>query len=341
VDGHAKRRSATTECGIAGKADSPKGHGEPESSPARIAVLFTRHTSPMLKVFLSAGHSNTDPGAVANGVSEAALTLELRDALTLALADRGIAVMTDGRRGENLALRDAVKIAAKNPDGLNLEFHFNAGPPGAAGVEILAHARHKRVAQVIAGAIASVTRSPLRGENGWKPENAGQHHRLAFVRAGGLIVETCFISNAKDLGAYRARFDDVVNVLAGTIAQMAKGMQTGHKATPVPAQTFTLPASAALTTNTTTSGQTTTTTFDPSTPHTYTSPVLQAPAVTPSKPSTITIFRLLPLLASGSIGTGWLASVAHYGWHIAAAFAVIGLCALSYWLGWQHKRPHF
>ncbi|MEO6657919.1 MAG: hypothetical protein ABIM73_06560, partial [Arenimonas sp.] len=40
---------------------------------------------------------------------------------------------------------------------------------------------------------------------GAKPENARQHHRLAFVQAGGIIVELFFITNGNDLLAYDAK----------------------------------------------------------------------------------------------------------------------------------------
>ena len=56
-------------------------------------------------------------------------------------------------------------------------------------------------------------------DRGAKPENAGQHHRLAFVRSGGIIVELFFLTNPSDMAAYDARkwmaAREVAAVLAG------------------------------------------------------------------------------------------------------------------------------
>ena len=40
---------------------------------------------------------------------------------------------------------------------------------------------------------------------GAKPEVSGQHSRLGFVQAGGLIVELFFITNPDDMAAYQAK----------------------------------------------------------------------------------------------------------------------------------------
>ena len=69
----------------------------------------------------------------------------------------------------------------------------------ARGIEVLSRDNRKRISQRIAKAVQSVTESVLRGDDGWKPEDSGQHKRLAFVSAGGLIVELGFISNFTEM----------------------------------------------------------------------------------------------------------------------------------------------
>ena len=53
--------------------------------------------------------------------------------------------------------------------------------------------------QKLSHPINEVTGIPLRGAQGWKPENSGQHSRLGYVRGGGIILELFFISNDDEL----------------------------------------------------------------------------------------------------------------------------------------------
>jgi N-acetylmuramoyl-L-alanine amidase len=177
-------------------------------------------TSANAKTFvLTAGHSGTDPGALSHDKrhKEATLAVQLRDKTAAHLFMLGVTVIEDGRAGENRPLRDALVLARGNP-GRAVEIHFNAGPPTAAGVEALSHPAHKRLAQAIAQAVAGVLRSKLRGEQGWKPANSGRHHRLAFCDAGGVILETIFLSNPKELAVYLENIDRVAERLAAAIA---------------------------------------------------------------------------------------------------------------------------
>lgn len=154
----------------------------------------------MRSIFLSAGHSGADPGAVAHGRREADIAVEFRNLVSFYLQRAHIAHQLDGNGTTNLPLREAVKIARRHH--LAVEFHCNAAGPTATGVETLSGpanmALGARLSDVIAAALG------IR-DRGAKPENAGQHHRLAFVQAGGIIVELFFITNAADLVAYDAR----------------------------------------------------------------------------------------------------------------------------------------
>ena len=78
----------------------------------------------------------------------------------------------------------------------------NAGPATAHGSEALAAPDDMWLAARLSRAIAQGLAIRDRGA---KPEGAGQHSRLAFVRAGGLIVELFFLTNRGDLTAYYDR----------------------------------------------------------------------------------------------------------------------------------------
>ena len=160
-------------------------------------------------IFLSAGHSDSDPGAVALSrvdgrvvtLREADYAVEMRNMVAFYLQRAGLDVELDGHGTINMPLREAVKIARKHP--IAVEFHCNASDnPNATGAEVLSAVDDVVLAANISRALAEGLGIRNRGA---KPENAGQHHRLAFVQAGGLIVEMFFISNPDDRQAWQDR----------------------------------------------------------------------------------------------------------------------------------------
>ena len=170
----------------------------------------------MSTYLISAGHGGTDPGACAHGHTEADIALEMRDLVAKRLVEMRHAVLTDGARGENMPLKQALALV-KGTD-LAVELHCNAAANfQATGVEVIAPPALKVVAQRIARAIAAETGQRLRGDLGWIDQSQSQHAKLAFVQAGGLIVEMVFISNASDLKTFLAFKDRVAMALAGAI----------------------------------------------------------------------------------------------------------------------------
>lgn len=152
-------------------------------------------------VLVSAGHGANDPGAVNGKLKEAELATELRNLVAFYLSRDLVPHITDGQGRDNLPLRDAIKLAKQSD--VAIEIHFNAATNKTAkGVEVLADVKDKGLAQRLAQAIAGVTGSPLRGDSGYRPENSGQHARLGFVQAGGLVVEVEFISNDQAMDTY-------------------------------------------------------------------------------------------------------------------------------------------
>jgi N-acetylmuramoyl-L-alanine amidase len=151
-------------------------------------------------IYLSAGHSNADPGAAAFGRREADIAVEFRNMVAFYLRRAKVPHDVDGHGQANASLRDTVRVTTKR-DGVELEFHCNAGPTQATGVETLSGPKDMALAGKICEAIAGALEIRNRGA---KPENAGQHHRLAFVQAGGIIVELFFLTNPDDLAAYDA-----------------------------------------------------------------------------------------------------------------------------------------
>lgn len=173
----------------------------------------------MKTVFLSAGHSTTDPGATANGRREADLAVDMRNMVALYLDRWGVPFAVDGEGSENLPLAATVALTRQRDD-VEVEFHCNASDNRqASGVETLSGPRDMALGARICDAIATGLGIRNRGA---KPENAGQHHRLAFVQAGGIIVETLFLTSSIDLAAWDARKWLAARNVATVLAEAVK-----------------------------------------------------------------------------------------------------------------------
>ncbi len=168
-----------------------------------------------MKFLVSAGHGGGDPGACAFGRTESDIALEMRELVAKRLLEMRHTVLMDGATGQNLPLRDAVKLVA----GVDIavELHCNAGPATATGVEVISLPKDKLVAQRIAKAIAGATGHQLRGQAGWIDQSQSQHPRLAFVQAGGMVVEMFFITNMADLQKFDAHKDALAMAIAGAV----------------------------------------------------------------------------------------------------------------------------
>lgn len=85
------------------------------------------------KVFLSAGHGGSDPGAVANGLKEKDLNLTVMLACNEVLVRHGVITILSRTKDENDPYSEEVKEANKSGANLAVSFHKNAG--GGDGFE--------------------------------------------------------------------------------------------------------------------------------------------------------------------------------------------------------------
>jgi N-acetylmuramoyl-L-alanine amidase len=176
-----------------------------------------------MKFTVTAGHGAGDPGAVRGEVNERDLMTALRDIVAMKLRAAGHTVRTDGGRFENWPLADALGLIPGSD--LAIELHTNAAASTlAGGVEVVADRSRRDEAQRLASAISHVLSIPVRKDAGFY--DADQHRKdrgwnnpAAFVRRGGLIVETFFLSNPEELGKYQARFWMVASAIAGAMAR--------------------------------------------------------------------------------------------------------------------------
>jgi len=170
-------------------------------------------------ILLSAGHSNADPGAVANGVREADIAVEARNIVRHKLEAAGFPAVSDGTGSDNQPLSAAVKLIAGK--SLAVEFHCNAAVnPLAGGVECISLPSLRKESQAIAAAISKAMGIKLRGEAGWIDQSKSARGRLAFVNAGGIIVELFFLSNPAELKTWQEKKWLVCQAIADAIAKL-------------------------------------------------------------------------------------------------------------------------
>ena len=173
-------------------------------------------------ITITAGHSNTDPGAVNGSDREADIAQDMRNIVASILrTDFGLEVKTDGEGKGNLPLREAVKLIKGSR--LAVEFHTNAAVnKTATGIEALSTPKNKAACQRLCRAVEQATGWKLRSEDGYKPDNAGQHSRLAYAQAGGIILEPFFISNDVDLAQWKQTKWSICRAIANAIAEEVK-----------------------------------------------------------------------------------------------------------------------
>ncbi|MFZ0024342.1 N-acetylmuramoyl-L-alanine amidase [Acinetobacter sp.] len=175
-------------------------------------------------VAVTAGHSNTDPGAVRGSDKEADFVVKVRNAVELYLLRAGLVVKTDGQGNINLPLTNAIQIIRGSSTAI--EFHLNASSnPQANGVETIALPEDKKLAQAISKAISEVTGSRLRGKDGWIDQSDSARGKLGFVSNGGLIVELGFISNPQEFAVLQAKYWLVAKAIADVIIKHEKGLK--------------------------------------------------------------------------------------------------------------------
>ncbi|AUC06941.1 N-acetylmuramoyl-L-alanine amidase [Acinetobacter lwoffii] len=194
-----------------------------------LAVLIGRkkaqpslHQQTLGFATITAGHSNTDPGAVNGKTKEADLVVNFRNAVTHYLREAGLQVKTDGTGTKNDPLSAAVKLIQGS--SVAVEFHMNAAASKQAnGIETIALPKDKKLAQDLSKAVADALGSRLRGDNGWIDQSKSARGSLGYINAGGLIVELGFISNEDELARFNARYWLAAKAVAKVLIEYEKG----------------------------------------------------------------------------------------------------------------------
>ena len=153
-----------------------------------------------MKVFISAGHGGSDPGAVANGVKEKDLNLSIALACRDELERHGVSVKMSRTKDENDPLSEEIRECNAYAPDLAVSIHCNAG--GGDGAETFYHyggGKSKTLAENILSEVVKVGQNS-RGAKIRKNSNGKDYY--GFIRetsCPAVIVECAFVDNASDL----------------------------------------------------------------------------------------------------------------------------------------------
>ena len=147
----------------------------------------------MAKVFLSAGHGGSDPGAVSYGLKEKEINLQTLLACKEVLERHNVNVVCSRTTDENDPVSDEVKEANASGADIAVSFHVNAG--GGDGFEAFYYstsAKGKELARIAEKHIKAI------GQNS-RGLKTGNH--LYFVRKTtmpAVLFESFFVDNDSD-----------------------------------------------------------------------------------------------------------------------------------------------
>lgn len=146
------------------------------------------------KVFLSAGHGGSDPGAVGNGLKEKDINLQVLLACQSELVRHGVTVVASRIKDENDRVTEETREANASGAEIAVSFHINAS--GGDGFEAYYYTnsnKGKRLAAICEKYVKEL------GQNS-RGLKTGNH--LYFVKnttMPAVLVESFFIDNKKDV----------------------------------------------------------------------------------------------------------------------------------------------
>lgn len=180
-------------------------------------------------IILDAGHSITEPGAVANNTTEAKEAIKIRDMLIPLLKQNFEVIVVP----DNLNLIQSINwVNSKCPnldDGLALAIHLNAS--GGHGAETLYYAgeeKSRKIAQTIIDKYCSLTRFRNRGA---KPDSSTRHGRLGWIRdikPWSCLIECCFIDTPEDINKLQEEYEEITWALYSAICAVYEIKPAGH-----------------------------------------------------------------------------------------------------------------
>ena len=147
----------------------------------------------MVKVFLSAGHGGSDPGAVSNGLYEKAINLNTLLSCKNELERHGVTVICSRIKDETDPVSEETKEANASVADLAVSFHTNAG--GGDGFEAFyfnPSPKGKKLATLCEKYVK------MLGQNSRGIKDGNHLHFIRKTAMTAVLVESFFVDNPKD-----------------------------------------------------------------------------------------------------------------------------------------------
>jgi N-acetylmuramoyl-L-alanine amidase len=147
----------------------------------------------MAKVFLSAGHGGSDPGAVSNGLKEADVNLNTLLACQAELVKHGVTVVCSRVTNANDPVQEEVKEANASKADIAVSFHANAG--GGDGFEAYYYkgcTKGFKLAELCEKHVKAL------GQNSRGLKSGNHLYFVKRTKMPAVLVESFFVDNATD-----------------------------------------------------------------------------------------------------------------------------------------------
>ena len=147
----------------------------------------------MAKVFLSAGHGGTDPGAIGNELYEKTINLNMLLACKSELERHGVKVICSRTKDENDPVAQEVTEANASGAEIALSFHINAG--GGDGFEVFHYepcSAGRKLASLCEKHVKNL------GQNSRGIKNGNHLYFIKKTTMTAVLVESFFLDNTKD-----------------------------------------------------------------------------------------------------------------------------------------------
>lgn len=148
----------------------------------------------MPKVFLSAGHGGSDPGAVANGLHEKTINLNTLLACQEVLVRHGVTVTCSRTSDTDDPVRQEVIEANASDADLAVSFHANAG--GGDGFEVFYYTENPEAEKI---ARLSEKYVKALGQNSRGLKRGNSLYFIKNTKMTAVLVESFFVDNKNDV----------------------------------------------------------------------------------------------------------------------------------------------
>lgn len=147
----------------------------------------------MAKVFLSAGHGGSDPGAVANGLKEKDINLQILLACKAELERHGVTVACSRINDSNDPVKEETKEANASGATIAVAFHTNAG--GGDGSETFyfsTSTKGKKLATLCEKYVKGI------GQNSRGIKKGDKLYFIKNTKMTAVLCECAFVDNKSD-----------------------------------------------------------------------------------------------------------------------------------------------